>query len=204
MWKYVCLACGIFICIILPQNVAYSYPTHQKSRNYSSPSSFYNNGPRMINLPSVVDNQILNKWSFTAMKFFDFNRCVTSHIASSEDECFKLNQIQRSQVAVYFGTGQNVALTNNFIRNGKRENFHKRLQKVVAVFPDSSSPKTGGSHDAILVLDPYPNANFGHLVAVFYIDLNVDSRKCKEDHQMFTTGNFSQSFNLCHFYLCKL
>jgi len=134
-----------------------------------------------------VDNQILSKWTSTALKFFDFHKCVVSNIASSEDECFRLNQLSRSEIAVYFA-GSTALASNPAFKNGKHENSRKKDQKVVAIFPDSSTPKSGGSHDAVLVLDPYPNANFGHVVAVFYIDLAVDSKQCKEDFQIYTTG----------------
>lgn len=198
-----CLA-SILICIILPQEEVEAHPVADKSQNYSTSTftAFYNNGARNINFPSSVDNQVLNKWTTSALKFFDFNRCVESQIASSEDECFRLNQIQRSEVAVYFATGQR--LGNTAIQNGKRENFRKRSHKVVAVFPESSSPKSGGAHDAILVLDPYPNKNFGHLVAVFYIDFGVDPRKCKEDYQLFTTGMAYLILKNIQFQVCIL
>ena len=49
--------------------------------------------------------------------------------------------------------------------------------RLVAVLPDGSLERSGG-HDAVLVLDPYPTANFGHLVLVFYIQLESDLTRC--------------------------
>uniref|UniRef100_A0A3Q2YDH4 Si:ch211-67e16.11 n=1 Tax=Hippocampus comes TaxID=109280 RepID=A0A3Q2YDH4_HIPCM len=34
------------------------------------------------------------------------------------------------------------------------------------------------SHDAVLVLDPSPSENFGHPVALFYVDFNVTKKRC--------------------------
>ena len=34
------------------------------------------------------------------------------------------------------------------------------------------------SHNGVLVLDPYPQANFGHLVVIFYIDYAIDREWC--------------------------
>lgn len=185
MWKLFCVAVAavMLLCITFPLRVN-SLPALIKARNYSSVFSYYSNGARFGNVPSPVDNQILIKWTNTALKFFDFHRCVASNIASSEDECFQLNQMERSSVAVYLGISPSASVN----KIGKHENFRKWDQKVVAIFPDSSTPKSGGSHDAILVLDPYPNANFGHLVAVFYIDFQVEAKRCKEEFQIFTTG----------------
>ncbi|XP_077584893.1 uncharacterized protein LOC144204664 [Stigmatopora nigra] len=34
------------------------------------------------------------------------------------------------------------------------------------------------THDVVLVLDPTPSENFGHPVALFYVDLNVTKKRC--------------------------
>lgn len=205
-----CVSACLLLSLILPQ-MANSHPV---IANHSA-SVLYPYGGRIhSNLPessvAAVENQLLNKWIGTALKFFDFQQCVASNIASSEDECFFLNQLERSSIAVYFASGMTLtpnsvvglsasgsisSILGNLKSGGKPENSRKReSQKVVAIFPDSSTPKAGGAHDAILALDPYPKKNFAHLVAVFYIDLGVDSRKCKEDHQIYTSGKEYQSY----------
>ncbi|ODM92817.1 hypothetical protein Ocin01_13863 [Orchesella cincta] len=187
MWIHVVVVV-VISSITLPHVVLVeALPVLSNSRNHTSSYTYFSNGVKTINYLGPVDNQVLSKWTSTALKFFDFHKCVVSNIASSEDECFRLNQLSRSEVAVYFAGNTAASSVNPSLKNGKHENSRKKDQKVVAVFPDSSSPKSGGSHDAVLVLDPYPKANFGHLVAVFYIDLAVDSRKCKDDHQIYTT-----------------
>lgn len=79
--------------------------------------------------------------------------------------------------------------------------------KVLAVLPDSSGgmlssePQSGlstgrtlnrreglhryqrpphgsAAHDAVLVLDPSPEENFGHPVVLFYVDVNVTKKRC--------------------------
>lgn len=49
--------------------------------------------------------------------------------------------------------------------------------KYKTFLPDEPLSRTE-SHDAVLVVDPYPLANFGHLVLVFYIDYNVAPNDC--------------------------
>ena len=49
---------------------------------------------------------------------------------------------------------------------------------LLAVLPDGGL-KRSEKHDAVLALDPYPKANFGHLVILFYVDLAVDQAWCK-------------------------
>lgn len=48
---------------------------------------------------------------------------------------------------------------------------------LTVVFPDSETKHTG-SHDAILVLDPYPNLRFGHFILMFFIDFNISTARC--------------------------
>lgn len=42
--------------------------------------------------------------------------------------------------------------------------------------------------DAVLVLDPYPDAHFGHTVIVFLIEFVRTSRDCSRKGSFFTTG----------------
>ncbi|XP_043931164.1 uncharacterized protein LOC122804983 [Protopterus annectens] len=57
-----------------------------------------------------------------------------------------------------------------------------RVQKASYGVLRGSSPLLGGptpAHDAVLALDPSPDASFGHPVLVFYIDFNVNEKKCE-------------------------
>jgi hypothetical protein len=61
-------------------------------------------------------------------------------------------------------------------------------EKVWAVLPDSNNVRGSGAHDIVLALDPYPNANFGHLIGLFYVDLNVEPAACREKYQIYISG----------------
>ncbi|XP_052235359.1 uncharacterized protein LOC127847478 isoform X4 [Dreissena polymorpha] len=49
--------------------------------------------------------------------------------------------------------------------------------KYKTFLPDEPLSR-GASHDGVLVIDPYPRANFGHLVLVFHIDTSVSPSDC--------------------------
>ena len=50
--------------------------------------------------------------------------------------------------------------------------------RLATVLPDGGLSKSG-LHDAVVVLDPYPAANYGHLVLVFYVDLHMGNSWCR-------------------------
>lgn len=203
----------------------------------TSPSSSSN----VPNYFLVTELQI-TKWTNFALKFFEFRRCAQVNIAS-EDECFRLDSLQKSQIALYIGydrkgvTNNRILLDYNSNNNNNNnvvstiisdnESFIKKRQelltltlikksvmgqsgtsstnnnnaneqlvnrrKVVPILPDSTNSKVNGEHDVILVLDPYPYANFGHLIALFYIDLNIDGKNCKGQNQIFASGEILKS-----------
>ncbi|XP_053142872.1 uncharacterized protein LOC128340955 isoform X2 [Hemicordylus capensis] len=41
------------------------------------------------------------------------------------------------------------------------------------------------AHDAVLVLDPSPGANFGHPLLLFYVDFNVSPRRCRSRDRLY-------------------
>lgn len=61
---------------------------------------------RKIGMDLVINNDalMLTKWVVpAAMKYFEFHKCTATNIGS-EDECFKLGQVKKEQVAIYLGT----------------------------------------------------------------------------------------------------
>ncbi|KAL8622585.1 hypothetical protein ACOMHN_009219 [Nucella lapillus] len=46
-----------------------------------------------------------------------------------------------------------------------------------------------GLHDAVLVVDPYPRANFGHLVVVFFLDIGVSRSHCHNRGGVYLDGH---------------
>lgn len=52
------------------------------------------------------------------------------------------------------------------------------------VLPEEVLTRKDNNHQGVLVLDPYPTANFGHLVIVFFIDYK-DKRTCDSENGIF-------------------
>lgn len=46
-------------------------------------------------------------------------------------------------------------------------------------------PVMPSAHDAVLVLDPSPGANFGHPLLLFYVDFNVSPRRCRSRDRLY-------------------
>lgn len=57
-------------------------------------------------------------------------------------------------------------------------------QTYEAVLPEEVLTRKGNNHQGVLVLDPYPTANFGHLVIVFFVDY-MDSDSCNSQNGIF-------------------
>ena len=74
-------------------------------------------------------------------------------------ECRRLRRVAKADMNVYVA----------------EPTVEGRLQ---ALMPDKGLSRTG-VHDAVMVLDPYPRANFGHLILVFYVELGMSRIRCQ-------------------------
>ena len=97
------------------------------------------------------------RWALAAYDFLANQTCKEA-VFTSEKECRIVQKRARSQMSVYLAG----------------PSHYGRLR---AVLPDGGLHKTG-AHDAVLVLDPYPEANFGHLLLTFYVELGVTQTWC--------------------------
>ncbi|XP_076461822.1 uncharacterized protein LOC143294272 [Babylonia areolata] len=61
--------------------------------------------------------------------------------------------------------------------------------KFRTTIPEESGPLGSGLHDAVLVVDPYPRASFGHLVVVFFVDGGVSSSHCHNMGGVYLDGD---------------
>jgi len=174
---------------------------HQHS--VSSINSVIANNFHEIKQETVAfDTGDIQKWGSAAVAFFFYQRCVKSSIGS-EEECIKLDKLVNpinisnssksvtSEIAVYLAYDKNVTPGGGWKGSSSSKgatNFHRK--KVFAVIPDLVSLASKHNlHDAILVLDPYPFANFGHLIGLFYIDIGVDAISCNnQDTQIHFPG----------------
>ncbi len=80
---------------------------------------------------------------------------------TTEKECRDLQHLSKSDLSIY------IADPSPFGR-------------LLAILPDGGLSRAG-VHDAFLVVDPYPRANFGHLVLVFYIDMHTNNLWCHRE-----------------------
>ncbi|XP_041057191.1 uncharacterized protein si:ch211-67e16.11 [Carcharodon carcharias] len=99
----------------------------------------------------------LHRWSTASLGYLKSSLC---HRVSflSDSECKRLAEIPQTAVAVYAAEP----------RAG---------EKLLTILPDSGL-SLGSPHDAVITLDPSPELSFGHPVTVFYVDFNVNERRC--------------------------
>lgn len=91
------------------------------------------------------------RWADAAYDYVKSLNCTSVYFTSMQ-ECHHLLNLQKRDIAVYIAQqGQDIN------------------QGFVASLPDGGLTRAG-THYGVLALDPYPEANFGHLVVVFFID----------------------------------
>ncbi|KAK2157899.1 hypothetical protein LSH36_182g05017 [Paralvinella palmiformis] len=97
------------------------------------------------------------RWALAAYDYLTNESCKEA-VFTSERECRAVQRRGPHQMNVYLAGPS-------------------RYGRLRAVLPDGGLHKTG-AHDAVLVLDPYPDANFGHLLLAFYVELGVTQTWC--------------------------
>ena len=101
------------------------------------------------------------RWADAAYRLIHNLDCNDSADAffTTKRECRELTAINRNAMNIYIAEQSMFGI------------------KYKTFLPDEELSRSE-SHDAVLVVDPYPAANFGHLVVVFYIDNNVNPSDC--------------------------
>ncbi|XP_055936942.1 uncharacterized protein LOC129966528 isoform X1 [Argiope bruennichi] len=120
-----------------------------------------------------------NHWADVAFDFIANMSCRDTFLTTEED-CNRLVSIRKSDMNFY-----SAPVSGN---------------KYRAVLPDGPLTRTD-VHDAILVIDPYPEANLGHLLVVFYVDLGWTELQCKVNGGQYTDDGACLSLALrkrCH------
>lgn len=107
-----------------------------------------------------LDRQLT--WSRAAFRYISSVSCKRATFTTGK-ECQRLTKVDLNQTNVY------LALPSS--RGGK----------MTPVFPDSGAQRDPERHDGVMAVDPYPEANFGHLVIVFYIDLDLERTECEKE-----------------------
>ena len=98
------------------------------------------------------------RWADAAHQFVEELDC-SEVFFTTERECRNLKRQSKSDMTVHIA-----------------DPTHQG--RLATVLPDGGLSKSG-LHDAVVVLDPHPAANYGHLVLVFYVDLHMGDSWCK-------------------------
>ncbi|KAG8199752.1 hypothetical protein JTE90_000845 [Oedothorax gibbosus] len=108
---------------------------------------------------------MVEHWADLVYDFIGNLTCEDSFL-STEEDCVRLVSIPKSRMNLYSaeaGPGQ----------------------KLKAVLPDGPLTRFD-AHDVVLVVDPYPEANLGHLLLVFFVDLYWTQMQCQLNGGQFT------------------
>ena len=103
-------------------------------------------------------------WATRAHDWLLGSACARTEASSSSspgDMCRDLVRLPRVNIRVY-AAGRDTADDEQVL--------------VTLVGPEGG--RALGPHDAVLVLDPYPAASFGHLVLVFFVALRTTEERC--------------------------
>lgn len=97
-------------------------------------------------------------WASTAMQFLRNLKC-DSFLLAVQQQCEKMLETPEALMNVYVAEAA-------------------PGRKLTAQLPDGSLGQSG-DHDGILAIDPFPQAQFGHFVALFYLD-RIDHHHCQQ------------------------
>ena len=129
-------------------------------------------GPARLPNPSATNSQhlapvsklVLQQWVDSAFQLVRSINC-SRQLITSRKECARLSRrfptLHLSSNVYYSAVGQ-----------------QSRSDKLRVVYPDSDAARVE-LHDSVIAIDPYPEASFGHLVFVFYVDLDRTDAWCE-------------------------
>ena len=106
-------------------------------------------------------NSQLHRWTQAAYQFIQSLDCAQTPL-TTEKECRRVLNRKQSQIGVY-------------LAEPSIEGFYS-----ITLPDDLDTSRSGRRHDAVLVLDPFSGADFGHLLIMFYVDLFVDPSHCHQ------------------------
>ena len=112
---------------------------------------------------ATLEYQTRLHWADSAFRYIKSLNCNQVYF-TSQRECNHLLNVRKRNVVVYIAQAP-----------------HTEEGQFIAMLPDSGLSRAG-AHHAVLALDPYPDANFGHLVIVFFIDKTHSQSACERHH----------------------
>ena len=86
---------------------------------------------------------------------------------TSELECLTVQNRDPSQMNFYLAAARTLESSTSSSR-----------RQYLSVLPDEGL-RRNRPHDAVMTVDPFPTANFGHLVVIFTLDLEVSFEDCR-------------------------
>ncbi|XP_041365076.1 uncharacterized protein LOC121380359 [Gigantopelta aegis] len=113
-------------------------------------------------------NVKVERWAKSAFQFVHSLNCSSVFFTTAR-ECRKLVSVPQSAMNVH------VAPTSVY-------------GKYRTVLPEESLSRSE-THEAVVVVDPYPSANFGHLVIVFYVDTDISWHFCRKSGGVYLAQN---------------
>lgn len=116
-----------------------------------------------ISATDTLEYQTRLHWADSAFNFIKSLNCSEVYFTTGR-ECNHLLNVRKRNVVVY------VAQTLN-----------SEDGQFIAMLPDTGLARAG-SHHGVVALDPHPDANFGHLVIVFFIDKTHSQWVCERHH----------------------
>jgi len=113
------------------------------------------------------------RWATAAYEYVLGVDCQRSAF-STEHECAEIQRIDRGRWNVYLADPQPPPPPTS--PSGDR-----RRRYLYTLLPDGPLDDTGRHHrvDGVVTLDPYPDANFGHLVLVFHVTIAASASWCQ-------------------------
>jgi len=97
------------------------------------------------------------RWANAAYHFIRQLNCNETYFTSHK-ECTHLLNLRKQDIVMYMAQSPDG-------------------EQFVSMLPDGGL-RRAGAHDAVVVLDPYPKANFGHFLMVFFIDRTNSPTAC--------------------------
>lgn len=106
-------------------------------------------------------------WAEAAFNFIQGLDCEQVFF-TTERECRNLKGLSKSFMNIYLAGPSTVG-------------------RFAAVLPDGGLARAG-VHDGYITLDPYPRANFGHLVLVFHVTMYLQEQACTRERGIYLSG----------------
>ena len=104
----------------------------------------------------IFQTNIEKLWADAAYEYLVNLDCKSGIFAG--DECRYLVKKPKHKMNIYVASSSDEA-------------------RLMAVLPDGELSHAG-SHDAMVVIDPYPNVTFGHFVLAFFVDIDTSKIYC--------------------------